>query len=233
MEVATPPLVDILLLTALTEEQQVVEQVLQLRASYRGQAGEPPERVNVYAYPPDADRPYHVATASIHQMGAVPMAAKAPRLLKAVRPEAAVLLGISATTVPGTIGLGDVPVASQVIEYDDIAAAQGEFTFRSDGYQVDPRLRDAAGALQADLGRYAAPSQAHVGRDGIAWLHAGCARAPCEGHCHQGYLRCWRCGKRGHREGHGRLLSRFRVLQLHTRRAPHPRAGSMATACVG
>lgn len=156
MEAAAPPLVDVLFLTALTEEQQVVEQVLRLRASYRGPAGEPPERVNVYAYPPGAATPFHIATASIHQMGAVPMAAKAPRIFNAVRPEVAVLLGISATTAPGTIDLGDVPVASQVIEYDDIAAASGEFSFRPEGYQVDPRLRDAAGALRADLSKYSA-----------------------------------------------------------------------------
>lgn len=154
METSTAPLVDVLLLTALTEEQQVVEQVLQLRASYCGSVGELPERVNVYAYPPNVDRPFYVATGSIHQMGAVAMAAKAPGLLKALRPESAVLLGISATVVPALMDLGDVPVASQIIEYDDIAAARGDLIFRPEGYQVDPRLRDAAGALRTDLHRY-------------------------------------------------------------------------------
>jgi nucleoside phosphorylase len=154
MVATTAPLVDVLLLTALAEEQQVVEQVLQLRASYRGSAGEPPERVNVYAYPRDAAHPFYVATASIYQMGGVAMAAKAPGLFKAVRPESAVLLGISATVVPNLMGLGDVPVASQVIEYDDIAATPGKLIFRPEGYQVSPRLRDAAGALQVDSHRY-------------------------------------------------------------------------------
>ena len=95
-----------------------------------------------------------VATTCAHHMGAVNMAVFAAPRLKELLPRSATLVGIAAAVDTKDVGLGDVPFASEVLGYDDIAVQSSTFSFRTSGYQVDPRMLRAAGALRLSRSTY-------------------------------------------------------------------------------
>lgn len=134
---------DLLVVTALTEEAQVVRAVLDAVATAT-QNGD----VRLYDYVGFRGRKLRVAVASAHQMGAVNMGVFAAPLFHAVRPRSATLVGIAASAGQSTVELGDVPFSSHVLSYDDIAVEQGRLTFRTEGFPVDPAMRRAVGELR-------------------------------------------------------------------------------------
>jgi len=143
--------IDLLIATALTEEAQVVSAVMSRVAKEHHKRG----HAIVYEYPLGDGTAARVATASAHQMGAVNMGVFIAPLLNDLRSRSTTLVGIAAAIDAGEVALGDVPFASQVLSYDDIAVETGTLTFRTEGYQVDPRMRHAVGALRTSLAAYA------------------------------------------------------------------------------
>lgn len=137
------PSIDLLLVTALTEEAQVVNAVLDQLAEPRQQR----DHVHLYEYVV-GDHCYQLAAASAHQMGAVGMAVFAAPLFREWRPRSAALIGIAAAVDTSAVDLGDVPFASHVLSYDDIAVKDGVLEFRTEGFQVDPAMRAGAGELR-------------------------------------------------------------------------------------
>lgn len=148
--------IDLLLATALTEEAQVVSAVLDRVATAVTVNGgsDVGRRVRLYDYPVEGGRVCRVATASAHHMGAVDMGVFAAPLLGRLRPRAATLIGIAAAVDASAVELGDVPFASQVLSYDDIAVESGVLTFRSEGFQVDPEMSAAVGELRTAIESY-------------------------------------------------------------------------------
>lgn len=137
--------VDLFLVTALTEEAQVVTAVM----SQTAQKIYSHDHVTFYDYQIHDMTILRIATASAHQMGAVDMGVFAARQFERFRPRSAALVGIAAAVDAGELRLGDVPFASQILSYDDIAIENGVLTFRTEGYQVDPRMRRAVGELRS------------------------------------------------------------------------------------
>jgi nucleoside phosphorylase len=144
------PLIDLLVFTALTEEGQVVEAVMAEVATRRDAIGD----LTLYDVRWKDGRTAVVATACAHHLGAVNFAVFAAPLLKNIRPRSATLVGIAAAVDTKDVALGDVPFASEVLGYDDIAVENSTFSFRTSGYQVDPRMLRAAGALRISLATY-------------------------------------------------------------------------------
>jgi nucleoside phosphorylase len=149
--------VDVLILTALTEEQQVVHAVLQRCARYVSTHGALPNRVALYEYACKDGARYLLATASTHDMGAVAMSGFATLLLASgVRPGCAALVGIAASLTREEFDVGDVAVASAVFSADDIKVENGTLTFRTHGYQTDRLMCMAAGSLREQGASHAA-----------------------------------------------------------------------------
>jgi len=145
------PNIDVLLLTALTEEQQVVHAVLRRCARWFGEHGDIPDQVALYNLAIDGDASYLIATACMHDMGAVAMSSFTNSLLATgLRPAAVALLGIAASVKHDELSVGDVPVASAVFSANDIKVHDGIFQFRTQGYQVDHRMKVAAGVIRED-----------------------------------------------------------------------------------
>ncbi len=149
---------DLLIVTALTEEAQVVNAVL------AGVTDDAPSkqmvedtRVLHHRYRWDGGT-LRVWTATAHDMGAVPMGAWVGRMLSHIRPRAIALVGIAAALETG-LALGDVPVSSWVVKGDDIAVDSGRLESRSREYPTDPRLRRAFGELRTDFAEYSAWQQ--------------------------------------------------------------------------
>jgi nucleoside phosphorylase len=143
-------MIDLLIVSALTEEAQVVRAVL----DRVGKALPDAHGVKVYEYPTGHSSACRVAIVSAHNMGAVGMGVFAAPLLEKLRPRVATLVGIAAAVDTSVVGLGDVPFASQVLSYDDIAVQDGILTFRSEGYQVAPDMRTAVGELRSAAPNY-------------------------------------------------------------------------------
>jgi nucleoside phosphorylase len=143
--------IDLLIATALTEEAQVVSAVMSRVAKEHHKRG----HVIVHEYFLGDGTAARVATASAHQMGAVNMGVFIAPLLNDLRPRSTTLVGIAAAIDAGEVALGDVPFASQVLSYDDIAVEASTLTFRTEGYPVDPRMRHAVGALRTSRSAYA------------------------------------------------------------------------------
>ncbi|MBU0595054.1 hypothetical protein KJ567_00005, partial [Candidatus Bipolaricaulota bacterium] len=144
--------IDLLVVTALTEEAQVVSATLdsvgeRMAGEYNG--------CSIYDYSRGSVR-LSVATASAHEQGAVSMAAFTARLLERVRPTAACLVGIAAAVDTAALGLGDVPVAREILSYDDVAVQGAQLDFRTKGYQTDPQMRRSVGAIRTTTESYAA-----------------------------------------------------------------------------
>lgn len=143
--------IDLLIVTALTEEAQVVSAVMELVATRTGEHGE----LTFYDFPIGDGRVARVATASAHSQGATSMGVfVAPLLSVANKPRSASLVGIAATVDPGQASLGDVPFAEGVVSYDDIAIQDSTLTFRTDGFPVDSKMRRAVGALRTSVEKY-------------------------------------------------------------------------------
>jgi nucleoside phosphorylase len=143
-------MVDLLIITALTEEHQVVTAVMKLVASEMAVQG----HLRIYQLPLGEDRSCRVVTASAHAIGAVSMAVFATSLFERFQPESATLVGIAAAIDSSVVDLGDVPFASQVISYDDIVTKDGALTFRTEGFQVDPVMRRVVGELRTSTETY-------------------------------------------------------------------------------
>jgi len=143
--------IDLLIATALTEEAQVVSAVMSRVAKEHHKRG----HVIVHEYFLGDGTAARVATASAHQMGAVNMGVFIAPLLNDLRPRSTTLVGIAAAIDAGEVALGDVPFASQVLSYDDVAVEASTLTFRTEGYPVDPRMRHAVGALRTSRSAYA------------------------------------------------------------------------------
>src|SRR5689334_2935831 len=79
--VASEPNVDLLMLSALTEEQQVVHAVLQRQARRLGERGDIPNRVMLYDFQDGGETSYQIATACMHDMGVEAMSAFVTGLL--------------------------------------------------------------------------------------------------------------------------------------------------------
>jgi nucleoside phosphorylase len=145
------PKVNLLLLTALTEEAQVVRGVLDIVAKRINDLGTIP----LYEYRQvTSGARLIVATASAHSMGAVAMGIFTTQILKVVQPNSVILIGIAASVNNTLASRGDVPFASQVISYDDIAVQRGILTFRTQGFPVDPVMRIAIGELRSSYESY-------------------------------------------------------------------------------
>jgi nucleoside phosphorylase len=154
VRVASRPNIDVLMLTALTEEQQVVHAVLQRYSRRLGEYGNPPNQVTLYDFQANNATNYLIACACMHDMGVEAMSAFATALLTSgLRPSVAALVGIAAAA-HDDIDLGDVPIASQVYSAGDIQVRDGRLTFRPQGFQVDHRLKMAAGAIREDTDRH-------------------------------------------------------------------------------
>lgn len=141
---------DLLILTALTEEYSVVLSVMARCATalpdFRGLA--------MFEYRTDTANLYRIGVASAHDSGAVSMGTYASKLLGSVTPACMVLLGFAASAKPDDLGLADLPVASEVFSYDDIAIEDGKLTFRPHGFQVDTEMRRAASELRSRFEPY-------------------------------------------------------------------------------
>ncbi len=149
--VEQPRTINLLLLTALTEEAQVVRGVLDIVATRTKAEGS----LQLYEYwQKTRGTRYQVATASAHSMGAVAMGIFTAQILKEVRPRSVALVGIAASVNNTLAGLGDVPFASHVLSYDDIAVQKGVLTFRTQGFPVDPAMRTAVGELRSSYESY-------------------------------------------------------------------------------
>lgn len=142
--------VDLLIVTALTEEAQVVAATLLLAATHVCADG----ALTFYEYALADGRSARLATASAHSLGAVSMSVFTSPLLREVRPRSATLVGIAAAIDTDVVQVGDVPFSSHVLSYDDIAVDGGRLTFRTEGYPVDPSMRRAAGALRTTRRTY-------------------------------------------------------------------------------
>lgn len=142
---------DLLIVTALTDEAQVVRAVLDTFA--QPIADRPIRR---YRYSRGDGSPLEIGIASAHQMGAVSMGVFAASLFENLKPRSTSLVGIAAAVDQSAVDLGDVPFSSHVIAYDDIAVEGGTLRFRTEGFQVDPLMRRAAGELRVSQESYAA-----------------------------------------------------------------------------
>lgn len=147
-----PEAVDIVIATALTEENQVVRAVLDTKAKRIGVRGGAP----VWEYTTEDGERYEIASVSAHAIGAPSMALAAARWLEELAPEFAVLVGIAAAVNTQGLRIGDVPLATEVIGYGDIAVENRRLTFRTSGFSVDSRLKYAAGELRSDIKPYLA-----------------------------------------------------------------------------
>lgn len=143
--------VDLLITTAHTEEARVVEAVLGHVAVEVAEECD----VTYYQYALGR-RTACVATASAHKMDAVDLSAFAASMFTQLAPRSATLVGIAAAVDRSEIGLGDVPFASQVLNYDDIVIDSDSMTFRTAGYPTDPAMQRAAGRLRTKPRHYAA-----------------------------------------------------------------------------
>jgi nucleoside phosphorylase len=142
--------VDLLIVTALTEEAQVVTAVLSHVAEKVMGDGD----LQLYKYRSGTGHLYCVGAVSAHQMGAVGMGVFAAPLLKELCPTRAALIGIAAAVNAFEVSLGDVPFADQVVSYDDIVVQDGVLTFRSQGFQVESAMLTAAGKLHTSIETY-------------------------------------------------------------------------------
>ncbi|MCH9648325.1 MAG: hypothetical protein K0U98_08805 [Deltaproteobacteria bacterium] len=146
-----PGEIELLIVTALTEENQVVTAILEQDATLE----EENDRVQIYRKQLPGDRgSIRIAVASAFQMGAVSLGMFVAPLLSALNPRRAVLVGIAAAVDTGEVDLGDVPFASQVLGYEDIAIEKGMLSFRTDGFQVDPQMRRWVGRLRSSSRLY-------------------------------------------------------------------------------
>jgi nucleoside phosphorylase len=144
--------IDLLIVTALTEEAQVVNAIL----SHVGTKGSPYDKVTPYSYRVRDTAMLRVATACAHQVGAVDMCGFASDLLGRLRPRSATLVGIAAAVDTSVVKLGDVPFASHVVSYDDLAVEGKGISVRPRGYPVDPRMLYAVGELRTSAEAYGA-----------------------------------------------------------------------------
>lgn len=138
--------IDVLIVTALTEEAQVVDATMRHVAEL---VSGPDIRLKEFDLRLLGDRFARIVCASAHAMGATEMASFLPRILADNKVERAVLVGIAAAVSPGDVKLGDVPFCNQILSYDDIAVTSGALTIRSQGFQVDKVLLAAVGQLQS------------------------------------------------------------------------------------
>jgi len=127
--------VDLLLLTALTEEEQVVEAALELAATRVKRK----DYLALYDYTYE-DQVFRVATQSACHQGAVAMGIFASSVFAELRPRLAALVGIAAAVDLTEVGLGDVPCTTLVLSYDDIKVRSGKLIIRSGGYPTDNHL---------------------------------------------------------------------------------------------
>lgn len=150
--------IDLLILTALGEEAQVVSAVLDIVGRPLGIRREPP--IEVYEFSPtgtiEGTGTFRIAAASAHEMGAVAMSILATLLFQKLKPAVAVLVGIAAAVDTEQVAICDVPFATHVYSYDDIAVQRNKFTIRSGGYPADAGLQAAAGRLRTNAEDYAA-----------------------------------------------------------------------------
>lgn len=136
--------VDLLLLTALAEEEQVVETVLELT----GARVKRRDHLALYDYPVD-DKIYRVAATSAYHQGAVAMGVFASSILAELKPDCVALVGIAAAVDLSEVGLGDVPCTELVLSYDDIKVRRGKLTLRPSGLPPDPILFRAVLKIQS------------------------------------------------------------------------------------
>lgn len=140
----TPISPDLIVLTALTEEAQVVIAVLDSVAEHVETTKVGMTAVHSYTY---GAAPARIAVASAHDLGAVSMGIFATALLEKLAPQAAVLVGIAAA-VGDDLAVGDVAVASEVVKGDDVSVQANTLQFRTAGYPSDRQLLSAFGELR-------------------------------------------------------------------------------------
>lgn len=146
--------VDLLLVTALTEEHQVLSSIMNNTAEFIEKIE---NHVEIYRYTTSQKKQYTVATVSSHAIGAVRLGAFIATVLSAIDPRAAILVGIAAAVDTEKLVLGDVPFSAEVVSYDDIAVdSDGSMTFRTSGYPADPTLKKAVAAIRSSLRDYSA-----------------------------------------------------------------------------
>jgi nucleoside phosphorylase/tetratricopeptide (TPR) repeat protein len=143
-------LVDVLIATALTEENQVVHAVLNELATPTEKNGPAPR----WTYSVDDGTSYTLVAVSAHSQGSVNLSGAAPDWFREIKPRCAALVGIAAAVKTKGLGLGSVPLADQVVGYGDIAVENGSLTFRNAGFQTDGKVLKAAGELRSDAERY-------------------------------------------------------------------------------
>ncbi|TIH11695.1 hypothetical protein D0S45_19705 [Marinifilum sp. JC120] len=143
---------EVLIVTALTEEHQVVTAVLNEKATFIGQDI---NQVGLYDFNLNGESSCRIGICCAHQMGATKMGAFVAPLFMELMPKTTVLIGIAAAVNQSDTKLGDVPYSSHVLSYDDIAVENGIMTFRSEGYQTSPEMRKAVGLFRSSVITYA------------------------------------------------------------------------------
>lgn len=141
--------IDLLLLTALAEEEQVVESVLEQHATRVKREGE----LAFYDYTHE-NKVYRVAALSACHQGAVSMGIFASSVFARLQPQFAALVGIAAAVDLEEVGLGDVPCTRSVFSYDDLKVDDGRLTIRSGGFPADLKLITAVLGIQSSPSAY-------------------------------------------------------------------------------
>lgn len=142
--------VDLLFVTALLEEHQVVTAVLrrlcQSTGDFDGDLSE-------YRYTVRTGGTLRIVATSAYRLGGTALGVFAASILKDIRPGRAVLFGIAAAVDTDAVELGDVPFSSQVLSMDNIAVQNG-LEFRPEGFQTDPEVQRWIGHLQTSAKLY-------------------------------------------------------------------------------
>jgi nucleoside phosphorylase len=153
--------IDLLILTALREEAEVVSEVLTClaRRVSLGLASDLP--IDIYKYSASnsqshecPDKHFYIAAACANAMGAVPTAVLATKLFETHKPATAILVGIAASVDPNQAKLGDVVVSDVVYSYDNIEVTKRGYYIRTIPYDVALDISQAVGAFARDYATY-------------------------------------------------------------------------------
>jgi nucleoside phosphorylase len=153
MSSTVKPPVDFLIVTALEEERDAV--LLQLP----GYTTPPPSTDDVrYYYTAAVDATfsdgtacmYNVALVSLANMGRVQAATTASDAIRMWRPRYVMLIGIAGGLRSSKVGLGDILIADQIVDYELQKMTKDGAEIRWHVHQVDPRLLEFALNFPAD-----------------------------------------------------------------------------------
>src|SRR5260370_19613323 len=146
------PLLDALVLTALTEEFRAVLQVFRRSLGPLTEERHEGAIVTLARVPLPDGSSYVIGLASDGRMAGEAMSGFATAMFNKYKPRTAILCGIAAAADPKALRLADVAVADQVFSYSNVEMPG--FFIRRVGSQVSPDLRRAANSIAGDLAKY-------------------------------------------------------------------------------